>query len=198
MIRRLRWGSFPTMILLSATFSLAVQAQIDLSGDYRVDDLDGVGAMDACTATMVQAGASLTFGVICDDLWEASATGTIDTVTGDFSLTGSCDSSGSFAYTGTGSPDGLTFSMTGTCSTLRLGTRPLCPTLGSQHSRRSCGVSENLRCAAARDWRTDAPVPECKNAGRVIRSALLRKGVGTLGACGSRLCTSWLELPLAG
>ncbi len=121
MVRMLARNFVPLAATLVVLWAVpAAVAQIDLTGDYRVDWVEAIP--DVCTATIVQTGTSLTYDASCIGGNFQTATGTIDTVTGDFTLSGTCDESapppgppGPFLYSGTGSQDSLTFTMNGTC-----------------------------------------------------------------------------------
>lgn len=88
------------------------EAQIDISGDWIVTE-DSLGAPSPCAATVTQTGTGL--AMVLEDCaslpgQQGTFSGTIDTATGDFSLSGTFTSGLALDLTGTASPDGNSIS----------------------------------------------------------------------------------------
>jgi hypothetical protein len=101
-------------MFVSSTDHAKVQAeaQIDISGDWTFTVSNGL----TCTATVTQAGTDVSWPMDCgvDFPGTFSLSGTIDTATGDFSLSGTFVGPNGIAQpfdsTGTASPDGNSMS----------------------------------------------------------------------------------------
>lgn len=96
-------------------------ADVDLSGDYRVDET-AFPLVDVCTATVVQSGTSLSLSATCIGGNYLTGSGTIDPLTGALDLTGTCEVEAPpagppqpLSLTGTGAADSISFVVSGTC-----------------------------------------------------------------------------------
>jgi hypothetical protein len=94
------------------------EAQIDISGDWIITVLLGGDPIGDCAATVTQAGTGLSLAVDCASLaqgtplagFQGTLSGTIDTATGDFSMSGTYANGVAQDLTGTASPDGNSMS----------------------------------------------------------------------------------------
>jgi hypothetical protein len=80
-------------------------AAVDISGQWNMTLLhpDVIGAIN-CSATVTQGGSNLTVPIVCDQLASGTLTGTIDTSTGQFTLSGSIPNP--MYFIGTAAQDG--------------------------------------------------------------------------------------------
>ncbi len=107
------------------------EAQIDISGDWIVTE-DSLGTPSPCAAAVTQAGPGLSMVLEdCASLpgQQGTFSGTIDTATGDFSLSGTFTRGLALDLTGTASPDGnsISGSFTGPLPGTFDGVRQLAP-----------------------------------------------------------------------
>lgn len=125
MVRPTARTAFVTAVIFVALQPGFASAAVDLTGDYRVDGVSDF-ITDACTATIVQTGTTLSYDAVCTGGAAIhTATGTVDPVSGAFDLTGTCEvldippvppqGPYPFIFSGTGSQDSLSFTMTGEC-----------------------------------------------------------------------------------
>jgi cysteine-rich repeat protein len=165
---------FVAVVFVASVAGSAALADVDLTGDYRVDET-GLPLNDVCTANVVQVGTSLTLTASCIGGNFLSGSGTIDPISGDFTLSGTCDVDApppgtpqSLALTGTGSQDSLTFTMSGTCGSLETGFFGTKCGNGTSDANEECedgnradGDCCSSTCAAETGNVCDAATPEC-------------------------------------
>lgn len=159
---------------LTAVPASPVLADVDLTGDYRVDET-AFGLADACTANIVQTGTSLNLTASCIGGNYLSANGTIDATSGDFTLSGTCDVSApppgpaeALLVSGSGSLDSLTFAMDGNCGNMpvaffgtKCGNGNLDANEGCEDGNRDDGDCCSSSCAAETGNVCNAATPAC-------------------------------------